>query len=119
VRDAAVAPVEDEVAAVAHEDLAVVQVVVLDRVGKPVLDEREAHLVEARHRGVRPQELVLGQPLRPCSEQFSKETWQDREPLVGRPEREKFIRVPGYLELQLRVLGQDALPVLQVGRRFQ
>ena len=46
VRDAAVAPVEDDVAAVAHEDLPVVEVVVLDRFVEAVFGEGRAHLLE-------------------------------------------------------------------------
>jgi len=39
MRDAAGAPVEDDVAPAAYEDLAVVEVIVLDRLGETVLGQ--------------------------------------------------------------------------------
>ena len=49
MRDAAVAPVEMEVTTVAHEHLAIVEVVVLDRLRNSVLGKSSAHLLDARY----------------------------------------------------------------------
>ena len=64
MRDAAVAPVEDPAATVADEDLAIVEVVVLERLRDPVRGEPVAECCDVRHGGAQARELVLRQALR-------------------------------------------------------
>jgi len=58
VRDTGVAPVEDQVAAVAGVDGAVVEVVVLDRLGDPVAGQLRAHRRHPRDGVAQPAHLV-------------------------------------------------------------
>src|SRR5262245_46496168 len=62
VRNAAVAPVEEEVAAIPDEDLAVVEVVVLDGLADAVGSQLTTHLLEPRHRSDRPLLLPRREP---------------------------------------------------------
>ena len=58
VGDAGVAPVEEQVAAVLHEHLAIVEVVVFDRLGDPDGGELLAQLPDPRHEAPDPAPLV-------------------------------------------------------------
>ena len=60
VRDAGIAPVEEQVAVVAHEDLGVVQIVVLDRLREPRSGELVARLANPGHRRPEPAPFLVG-----------------------------------------------------------
>ena len=86
VRDAAVAPVEEQVPPVAPEHLPVVEVVMLDRLRDSRGGEGRAELLESREGLLR--KTAIGGLF-----ELAKLLRQDRHPVVGRAEVEQLLRV--------------------------
>jgi hypothetical protein len=120
VRDARVAPVEDHRAPVVHEDIAVMQVVVLQRVldserGQPA--ERIAQLgTEFAERSPlvrRDAVRTITRERRLVRDGFVETRDQRRRAMVRRPESEDLANVRRRRALHLRVPRQDLAPPAQ------
>ena len=75
MRHAAVAPVEHGICAIAHEHLAVVQVIVLDGLRDPALGQRPAQHLDVRE--------ILDQPALLLARQPRERRLQDAAELAG------------------------------------
>ena len=126
VRDAAVAPVEHEVLAVPDEDVAVVQVVVLDRLRDPHRRELGAEALDLRHG--REQALVLAgvetvltvdeQDVAVCEHALEARR-QRLQPLVRHAEPEQALRLVRGGELHVRVERRGTPPSGRDRRRSE
>ena len=105
--DAGVAPVQHEVAPVLHEHLAVVQVVVLDRLRDAERRQLLAELGDPGHAPVEPRLGVDGhqQPLQLLG--------QRREPHVGHPQCEERVDVGGRGDLDAGVRREHVAPPVE------
>src|SRR5439155_25322927 len=111
VRGAAVAPVEEDIATVAKEDLSVVEVIVLDRLGNAGRCELATHRLELRQR--REQALLLfhRQPADGLREYRAQLAGEHGQACVGDAQREQLVRYRRGRELKLRVARQRQLPM--------
>ena len=115
VRDAAVAPVEEEIAAVAEEDLTVVEVVVLDRLGNAVRGELTAHRLELGQCREHLFMFFRRQPAHRLRQHRAQLAGQHGKPPVGDSQREQLVRERRGRKLQLGIAWQRQFPMPQVG----
>src|SRR5207237_1398029 len=94
----ATVPVQQAMSAAAAEELAVVEVVVLDRLGDPEARDPSAHLLELGSGFGDPPFVVGAQPGRMRLEQLLEVPRKHREPLVRDAHREHLVRVRRRLD---------------------
>jgi hypothetical protein len=118
VRDAAVSPVKEAVPVLSDEDLAVVEVVVLDRLRDPDRVELRAHRCHHRHRVAQAPELIEGNAVGPPNEQglvVAKHTFKVvgelPEAFIRDAEREEPFDTRSEKQLEFGIPGQDREPV--------
>ena len=107
------APIEQEVAAIAHEHLAVVEVVVLDRLGQAVPGQLVAHLLDPRHVPFETAEIVRRE-LDEIVEHLLEARRQRGEAQIGDTEGDQLVGMICQVDLQPRVQRQDVQPARQV-----
>ena len=113
VRDAGVAPVEEDVRPVPDEHVPVVEVVVLDRLRELVGGELLAEPRDGRRQLAQARQLLGGERAL-AREEVLVERGQAREPAIGGARGEELVAVGGDGELEVGVEGKDGLPPRRV-----
>src|SRR4051812_5638748 len=112
MRDARVAPVEDTEDSSVVEDVAEVQIVVLDRVRDARLCELLAQLAESRGKRAEAVAVVSADwKVSPCEVVVALGEYLEAH--VGNTTREVLVRVSRLAALQLRVPGHEHVPRLR------